>query len=417
MILTIGAALITLLALLLLLRPLVSSRPPDLASGDDREVYAAQLKEIEADKARGLIREADADAARTEIARRLLRAGGPLGAGTEGRRARLAGLFAVICFVPAFSVGAYLFLGTPEYGDQPLAARLQPVTDEDIPRLLAEAEERLAENPEDARGWLAVAPIYSRLRRFEDAANAYNRVNALVADNAEFLAAEGESLAFANEGTVTSEARALFERSLALSPQAVRPAIFLAIAERQAGNTMAAAERWRTLLARSNGTEPWLQIATAEFSRMGMVPNGGDAAPGAGDPGQSDGAANMSADAAPLGPGPTLPQGPGADAPDAPGAAAPPPGLRAPQPDAPGAPPGGAVAGLAQNPPPQVQAMVERLATRLASEGGSADEWARLVRSYTVLGREDDAREATVSALAALTGDAREAFRSAPDVQ
>ena len=86
---TLWIALFLILAatLALLLRPLVA-RPRNLAGGDDREVYAAQLDELEADKARGAISEADATAARTEIARRLLRARGTREAGETPRGQR-----------------------------------------------------------------------------------------------------------------------------------------------------------------------------------------------------------------------------------------------------------------------------------------------------------------------------------------
>ena len=72
--------------------------------------------------------------------------------------------------------------------------------------------------------------------------------------------------------------------------------------------------------------------------------------------------------------------------------------------------------GEASPPPAMIAAMVSRLAERLASDGGSVEEWVRLVRSYTVLGREADAREAVVAALAALPSDQHEAFSSAPEV-
>lgn len=44
--------------------------------------------------------------------------------------------------------------------------------------------------------------------------------------------------------------------------------------------------------------------------------------------------------------------------------------------------------------PPDVQAMVQRLETRLAQGGGSAQEWQRLARSYGVLGRIVEAQRA-----------------------
>jgi cytochrome c-type biogenesis protein CcmH len=49
--------------------------------------------------------------------------------------------------------------------------------------------------------------------------------------------------------------------------------------------------------------------------------------------------------------------------------------------------------------------MVSRLAARLEKEGGSAEDWARLIRSYTVLGKRDDAEQALASARNAFKTD------------
>lgn len=335
------------------LRPLLVG-PRNLSGGDDREVYAAQLDELEADKARGAIGEADAAAARTEIARRLLRARGVRATGDtpRGRRYLAGGL--VVLFVSLFSFGAYVVLGSPGYGDQRLASRLAPVTEDELLQLVARAEDQLAANPDDGAGWVALAPIYQRMRRFSDAANAYGRASELLGENATWLGLQGENLAYADNGAVSEEAVALFERALVLEPDALRPAIFLAIADRQKGDTEAAGARWQALIARASGNEPWLQIAEAELTRMGLMSLL---------PARGDGA--------------------------------------------------GQTAGV---PPAMVEAMVSGLAQRLQSEGGTVDEWVRLVRSYTVLGRMDEARATVEAGLAALQGADREAFAGAPDV-
>jgi cytochrome c-type biogenesis protein CcmH len=53
-----------------------------------------------------------------------------------------------------------------------------------------------------------------------------------------------------------------------------------------------------------------------------------------------------------------------------------------------------------------IRGMVEGLASRLATEGGSAEEWARLVTSLTVLGQDEAAAEALAAGRAAHAGDA-----------
>lgn len=64
---------LTALVLLALLRPLASRKAGDKSrAAFDATVYRDQLSEVESDRERGLIGEADAEAARIEIARRLL---------------------------------------------------------------------------------------------------------------------------------------------------------------------------------------------------------------------------------------------------------------------------------------------------------------------------------------------------------
>ncbi|MEM0908811.1 MAG: c-type cytochrome biogenesis protein CcmI [Pseudomonadota bacterium] len=363
------------ISVVVLVRPLIM-RPPAVGGGDDREVYAAQLDELSADLKRGLIAPQEAEAARAEIARRLLRAGGA-GVSDAGspRRGRLVAL-GVFLFVGAFSVVAYGVLGSPQAPDQPLSARLQPMTGSDLASLVEEAEVHLAANPNDGEGWSVVAPIYQRLGRFDDARDAYARAIAVLGESARLLTGQAESMTVAQNGNVSEDARALFERALSLDPSALSPAIFLAVAARQSGNVTEATMRWRALLERSRGDEPWLKIAAAEFERLGINPDGP--------------------------PTPTPLGGPAASPAGSPSSPA-------------GLPQGAALlnGGAA---PPMVAAMVERLQTRLTQEGGSGVEWAQLVRSYAVLGQDDNARATVEAALAALTGDELEAFRASPDV-
>ncbi len=53
-----------------------------------------------------------------------------------------------------------------------------------------------------------------------------------------------------------------------------------------------------------------------------------------------------------------------------------------------------------------VRGMVEGLAQRLAEKGGTPEEWARLVRSYGVLGERPRAEEILAQARTALGNDA-----------
>ena len=129
MLLWIILACLTAIVLLVLLRPLASAGSDDRsADAFDSAVYRDQLGEIESDRARGLIGEEEAEAARVEIARRLL-ASRQQGEGVRRsleppNRARTATI-AVAVALPLLALGLYLVYGSPRLPDQPLAARLQ----------------------------------------------------------------------------------------------------------------------------------------------------------------------------------------------------------------------------------------------------------------------------------------------------
>lgn len=395
MVVWLSFSVLLVLTLVVLARPLLRSSPGEVGGGEDVAVYADQLREVDSDEARGLIETADAATARNEIARRLLRAKRAQKTLTMSSRRAVIAMGLLVVFVPAFTFGAYTVFGSPYYGDQPLAARLQPVTPDELERMLAVAERRLADNPEDGIGWASIAPVYQRLNRFQEAAEAYAKANGLLGEEAGRLSGQAESLTFANAGEVTEEAKALFEKALEMEPGALRPSIFLAIAARQAGDFNEAGERWRTLLATSNGTEPWLQIANAEFMRMG-----------------GDNPA-VSRDLSPPQQAPA-PSAPGQASPEAPA-----------RPSAEGAPLSGPtadqVAAAAALPEEAQQAMVDnmvsRLANRLSSDGGSVEEWARLINAYRVLGREDDAKAAFESALASLDEPEAARLKATPGLE
>src|SRR6478752_10415162 len=91
-------SLMTAAAIFAVLWPL--SRPHALRSGNELAVYRDQLDEIARDRAAGLIGEAEAEAARVEVSRRLIAAADTAHAkptATSGTlRRRVAGLAALI---------------------------------------------------------------------------------------------------------------------------------------------------------------------------------------------------------------------------------------------------------------------------------------------------------------------------------
>ncbi len=129
MILWVIFALMTAAAIFAVVWPL-GRAPQASAGGSDLAVYKDQLKEIDSDRASGLIGEAEAEAARLEISRRLLAAAdAPSGvsvaaAGSskvERRRVAAVAALAVLTLGP---LGFYIALGSPNIPGEPAFARV-----------------------------------------------------------------------------------------------------------------------------------------------------------------------------------------------------------------------------------------------------------------------------------------------------
>jgi len=172
-------------------------------------IYRDQLEEVDRDVVRGVIAESEAGAARTEIARRLIRAGEtpPASAAGPGRLPTIAA--ALIVAMPVAALGLYLLLGSPHDPDQPLSARQEAVALQDVTKLVAAVEAHLAAAPDDGKGWEVIAPVYARLGRYADAVRAYSVAISILGSTPEREAGLGEARTAMIEGMVASLAARL----------------------------------------------------------------------------------------------------------------------------------------------------------------------------------------------------------------
>ncbi len=202
-------ALLTAAVLIAVLAPL--ARPAAATGEADSgalEVYRHQLAELEADRARGLVEGAEADAARVEISRRLLASAAAPKAGTKapaavpGDRTPLAIAAAVL--VTLSSLGIYLVYGAPDMPAFPAAERgAGPLADAPLGQMIAKVEARLRAEPRDGDGWAVIAPVYFKLGRYKDAANAYAHAAEIKGETVERLAGFADSTVRAADGIVT----------------------------------------------------------------------------------------------------------------------------------------------------------------------------------------------------------------------
>lgn len=346
------AAILVLVCVYLVLIPLRRSRALRGRADSDVAVYRDQLEEIDRDLERGMIGEAEAKAARTEISRRLLIADAARTAESNSQT-RAGSQFAVILVVamPFLAVPLYLYSGAPGLPSQPFAERISKAPEEQsLDELVARVEEHLRANPGDADGWRVVAPIYGRMGRFEDAATAYGRLIDLDGATAERLADLGESLVFADEGLVGDRAAAVFARAVSLDAAHAQSNYFLGLAALQEGDRDTARAIWQELKENADPDLPWARMVTQSLAAL--------------DAEQSEPSAEESIAALP----------------DEDRAAA-------------------------------IKGMVDGLDERLAANGGSEAEWRQLMRARMVLGETDAAEDVLKRALENLAPDTAAAAR------
>ena len=345
-------ALMTAAAIFAVLWPLARNAPVN--SGSDLKVYRDQLEEIGRDREAGRLGDAEAEAASLEVSRRLLAAADREDAfetldNPSLWRRRAVALVALI-LIPAGVGGFYFTRGSPNLPGAPLSARANiPAEQRSIQNLVAQVEAHLERNPQDGRGWEVLAPVYSRLGRFDDAVKARRNALHLLGPSTERQADLGEALVAEANGIVTAEAKKVFESAAAAAPGNVSATFFLGLAAEQDGKYEVAARIWRELLDRAPSDAPYREFLESSLARVTRAA----ALPG---PSPEDIAA-----AEALGPG---------------------------QRDE------------------MIQGMVARLAERLKSERSDFDGWLRLVRAYMVLGERDKARAAALAARGAIGDDA-----------
>jgi cytochrome c-type biogenesis protein CcmH len=288
MTLWLGLSVMTAAAIWAVLWPL-AHRARESRSGSDVAVYRDQLEEIERDRTAGLIEDNEAATAQVEVSRRLIAAADartvlPSTVPAVSWRRRAVAVVALV-LLPFGAAGLYLALGSPSLPDQPLAPRLAAARgNQSVDTLTAQVEAHLERNPEDGRGWEVIAPIYLRLGRFDDAVKARRNALRFNSPTAEREAALGEALVFAANGVVTAEAKAAFERAVALDASSVQARYFIGLAAEQDGDRTQAAATWRALIDAAPSDAPWIDLLRRALGRVdrGGGPGGPSDGPNAG---------------------------------------------------------------------------------------------------------------------------------------
>lgn len=279
------AAILAFIATLCVVMPLAKNKDelvPDIQL--DKALYRARINEIDQDLKLGRISSQQAEAAKSEEGRKLISiAKFEKSDEAQSISARSINFYRVlqgVCLIsiPIISLSLYLFLGSPFMPDQSLASRISAdPAGQSLEENVSRVEAHLAKSPNDASGWAVLAPVYTRMNRFNDAANAWSRVLQLNPKYPEVRSMIAEALLNTTGGVVTKKARDLFLAELKINPASAKSRYYIALSLSQEGRFEEASKSWQLLIDGTNPQAPWLATAKQyrddAMKRSGIKPS------------------------------------------------------------------------------------------------------------------------------------------------
>ncbi|MGB0682118.1 MAG: c-type cytochrome biogenesis protein CcmI [Magnetovibrionaceae bacterium] len=398
--------LATLLTMAALLRPLVRKEGGDIEAREtfDIAVFKDQLGEVDRDLERGLVTEAQAEATRIEIKRRMLAAGAAAEQADTRDRGMGWGRIAAAAVAVAVPLGAfllYLDLGHPNVPNFPLAERAdrqqvakragsgaeagESTHDLSMEEAVTRLRQRLDAEPMNVEGWLLLARSYQSLERWDDVVFALYRALDGSKGDPRIAADYGEAIVIAEGGNVVEAAVSVFEETIKANPYSYKSHYYLGLSKAQNEDLSGAAQTWRDLVEIAPPGAPFLDQVIAQirnvaeeagFDPLSLEPSAMAVQLAAARPASESlpppdhDSAGPPAATAEGAPGPIAPPGPSAE--DMQAAAQ--------------------MSDADRN--EMIRGMVQRLADRLAENPDDRQGWLRLARAYDVLGEADKAAEA-----------------------
>ena len=386
-----------------MLRPRDISAPVDEVSklSSDMKVYRDQLSELDRDLARGTVSPQDADRARIEISRRLLEADKAAQAKATPEDAP-EGVSRLVMAVSAATiacgaVGLYWLMGSPGYQDLGREKRIamsqemrdsrpsQTAAEADMPpwpgppveapadylELIQGLRDAVAKNPDDPRGLDLLAQHEAAIGNMVAARTAMGHLLEVKGQSAtaDDYVRQADLLVNAAGGFISPEAETMLKNALERDPRHQLARYYTGLMFAQNGRPDMGFRLWRGLLEEGPDTAIWW---TSVRSQIGSL------------------AAHAGVDYTPP------------DAPTRPAAPAM-PGLSGPSAEDVDA----AQDMSEEDRRAMIQGMIEQLSDRLATEGGTPDEWARLISVLGVVGNTERAT--------AIWGEAQTLFAAHPE--
>ncbi len=362
--------------------------PAEIGAAHDVQVYRDQLAEVERDVARGVLPDADATRVRTEISRRILAAdaAGHIVVSAGGKPSPVVTSVIAVVLLGG-SLALYWQLGAPGYGDLALqdriaraedmrlnrpdqataeaelpAADLPPELSSEYQALLTRLRDTVAARPDDIQGNMLLAQNEARVGNYAAAAAAQGKVVRLKGTEAsvEEVSGYAELMVMAAGGYVSPEAEAVLRAVLSREVENGTARYYWGLMLVQTGRPDLAFRMWDGLLRRGPEDAPWIAPILAQIGPIATL-------------------AGVDYTVPEIGSGAL--RGPSTEDVDA-----------------------------AQDMTPaermeMIGGMVETLSSRLATQGGPVEDWARLISSLGVLGETARARSIYENAVEVFADD------------
>ncbi|HBQ37036.1 MAG TPA: c-type cytochrome biogenesis protein CcmI [Rhodobacteraceae bacterium] len=388
----IASLIIMVVALFFVLALLRAKDSGPVAAEFDLQVYRDQLKTTERDLERGVVSIDDSIRIKTEISRRILAADKALKEQTDAKRAPVLVTFGVMALTAATLLASFWVYGTigaPGYPDLPLQLRIEqareikanrprqaqaeaqtPAQNRQVSPKHQELVERLRESvakkPNDLKGQTLLAGNEAALGNFTAAYRAHSKLIQLKGTkaSAKDYADLANLMIMAAGGFVSPEAETALKQSLQRDPQHGTALYYTGLMYAQSGRPDVAFGIWRDLLKTSKASDPWVRPIRSQIQQAASWAGVNYKLP------------ELEGDSTPAGP-------------TAEDIAA-------------------ATQMSEQDRQEMVRNMVAQLSGRLADEGGSAQEWARLIRAVGVLGDKERAGKIWTEAQSVFSGKENE---------
>lgn len=191
-------------------------------------VYRDQMKEMEADRASGLLSEAQYQSAKLELEARLADDALTLEDAPEPGRVSSRKLgYTLGAVLPAAAFALYFWLGNPasmiaiaEAQSGTAQSAMAGTADEhDFMSLIRKVEEKTQANPDDGEAWAMLAKSYAAMEQWPKALQAYERAIKLLPQDASVLSGYAEALAITNKLVLAGKPMELVRQALEIDPE------------------------------------------------------------------------------------------------------------------------------------------------------------------------------------------------------